>query len=176
MNINFTPFPKLTTERLELRRLTLADDNEIYFQRSDRSMNQFVDNKLCASIEEARAWIEMIEKNIVNNESIFWGVCIKCEEKIMGGFCFWNISVEEEKGEIGFGIFPAHQGKGFMNEVLQVALKYGFDVLGFKRIEGYTHPQNMASIRVMEKNGFRLKEEQPEDADPYVVYELLKPI
>ena len=172
MNNNFTPFPNLHTERLELRQVTMKDDNEIYFQRSDKGMNKYVHNPPCQSIEEARAWIEKITKAQANNESIFWGVCLKGQKKIIGGFCFWNLDTERDKAEVGFTIFPQHQGKGLMNEVLGTTLPYGFNVMGLKRIEGYTDPENIASIRVMGKNGFTLCAVQPPDAAPYSVYEL----
>jgi ribosomal-protein-alanine N-acetyltransferase len=172
MKLNFTPFPELTTDRLVLRQLSMADDKEVFFQRSDKEMNKYVDNPPCQSIEEARAWIEKITGFLNNNESIFWAVCLKGTEKMIGGFCFWNIDKENSKAEIGFTIFPEHQNKGLMNEVLTTALQYGFEEMSAKTIEGYTNPGNLASIKVMQKHGFQLKHPQPEDAKPYVVYEL----
>ncbi len=172
MNATFTPFPLLETERLELRQLTLDDDNEVFFQRSDSSMNKYVNNPPCKSIDEAREWINKINNFAANNESIFWGVCLKGIPKLIGGFCFWNLSPEKNKAEVGFGIYPEHQGKGFMSEVLQTGLQYGFEEMGLERVEAYTHPMNIASIRVLGKSGFRLKEQQPSGEIPYIVFEL----
>jgi ribosomal-protein-alanine N-acetyltransferase len=173
MKCNFNPFPNLSTERLKLRRITMNDDKEVFFQRSSKEMNEYVGNPLCQSIEEARAWIEKIDNIIANNEGVNWGVCLKDEDQIMGGFCYWNLSQEENKAEIGFGIYPHHQNKGYMSEVLERGLRYGFEDMDLSCIEAYTHPQNKASIRVLEKHGFKLKEEQPDDL--YIVFELLKP-
>lgn len=172
MHCNFTPFPVLDTERLTMRQLTLSDDNEVFFQRSDKAMNEYVGNPPCKSIEEAREWINKINGFAAANESIFWGVCLKGSPKVMGGFCFWNLSPADNKAEIGFGIYPAHQRKGYMNEVLQAGLQYGFDIMQLERIEAYTHSANKASIRVLEKNGFVLMEPQPEGEAPYIVFEL----
>jgi ribosomal-protein-alanine N-acetyltransferase len=174
MNPNFTPFPNLTTERLNLRQITLSDNHAIFFQRSDKSMNQYVDNPPCASIDEAREWINKINKAIAGNESIFWGICLKGQQTLSGGFCFWNLSPERNKAEIGFGIYPEHQRKGLMDEALKAALRYGFEEMGLQYIEAYTHPENIASIRVLEKNGFTLKEQQPTEESTYIVFELGK--
>jgi ribosomal-protein-alanine N-acetyltransferase len=171
MNLNFTPFPELTTERLHMRQISLSDDREIFFQRSDKSMNQYVSNPLCQSIEEAREWIDKISRGIANNEWIFWGICLKGQSKLAGGFCFWNVSAADNKAEIGFGIYPQHQRKGLMDEALKTAVQYGFKTMGLQCIEAYTHPQNSPSIHVLEKNGFRLKEQQPEDPT-YIAFEL----
>jgi ribosomal-protein-alanine N-acetyltransferase len=169
--MNFTPFPTLATERLTLRQITPSDDNEIFFQRSDRLMNQYVDNPPCRSIEEAREWISKITRGIANNDWIFWGICVKGQSKLVGGFCFWNISIEHSRSEIGFGIYPEHQRKGFMNEALKTAVQYGFEAMGLQCIEAYTHPENSPSIQVLEKNGFKLKQQQPEGST-YIVFEL----
>ena len=171
MNRNFTPFPVLSTERLVLRQITLDDDKEIFFQRSDKAMNQYVGNPLATSIEDARSWITRINTAISNNESIAWGVTLKDDPKVMGGFCLWNLSEEHNRAEIGFGIFPDHQQKGYMHEVLQVGIRYGFGEMDLGIIEAYTHPQNVASIRVLEKNNFKLKEGNP-NPEGYIVFDL----
>jgi len=41
--LNFNPFPFLSTERLNLRRISDEDDKEIFFLRSDKEMLQFLD-------------------------------------------------------------------------------------------------------------------------------------
>lgn len=174
MSFVFTPFPVLFTDRLVLREITLDDDNEVFYQRSDKSMNEYVGNPLCNSIEEAREWINKISANTVNGDGIFWGVNLKDDPKLMGGFCYWNLAPEERKAEIGFGIYPQHQGKGYMDEVLKVGLNYGFETMNLERIEAYTHQQNKKSIHLLEKNGFVLKEVQPLDEANYIVFEAYK--
>jgi len=175
MNNNFTPFPNLHTERLLLRQVTLQDDNEIFFARSDKSMNEYVGNPLAKSIEDAREWINKITNFVVTGESIFWGVCTRDNPKLIGGFCFWNLSQEEEKAEIGFGIYPQHQGKGYMNEVLAAGINFGFEKMELRSIEAYTHPLNEKSIRVLLKNNFVLKQSPAESGTPYSVYVLHRP-
>jgi ribosomal-protein-alanine N-acetyltransferase len=166
---SFTPFPVLTTERLVLRRVTMNDDKEIFFQRSDEGMNKYVGNPLAQTIDDARAWMEKINTIIDTNEGISWGVTLKGDDKLVGGFCYWNWEKEQEKAEIGFSIYPQHQNKGLMQEILQTGLKFGFEYMELKTIEAYTHPENAASIKVLEKSGFRFKDMAEAN---YSVYEL----
>ena len=49
---------------------------------------------------------------------------------------------------------PAHWGKGLISEAIGTALEFGFGTLGLHRVEAITRPQNAASIRALEKNGF----------------------
>ena len=103
--INLTPFPNLSTERLTLRQLNLQDDNEIFFLRSDERVLKYLVIPKANSIEEARAFIHKI-----NNGSAYWAICLKNETKLIGTICFWNISKEENKAEIGYVLHPGYQG------------------------------------------------------------------
>ncbi len=114
--------------------------------------------------------MEKIDTIIDTNEGISWGVTLKGDDTLVGGFCYWNWEKEQEKAEIGFSIYPQHQNKGLMQEILQTALKFGFEYMGLKTIEAYTHPENATSIKVLEKSGFRFKG-MSADAN-YSVYEL----
>lgn len=167
---SFTPFPTLTTERLVLRRVTMNDDKEIFYQRSDKGMNKYVSNLLAQTVDDARTWMEKIETFIDNNEMISWGITLKGDDKLIGGFCYWNWKKEDNKAEIGFSIYPQHQNKGLMQEILLTALKFGFEYMGLKTIEAYTHPENVASIIVLEKSRFKFKGMSADD--DYSVFEL----
>ena len=155
--INFTPFPLLTTERLTLRQLTLEDDNEIFRLRSDESVNKFLDRPIAKTIDDAIQFINKINKSIRKNELIYWAVTFKNHFKLIGTICLWNISDDCTSAEIGFELLPDHQGKGVMQAVLPIVIKYGFEIMKLNFIEGEVDPNNLKSIKLMEKNGFILQ-------------------
>ena len=45
LELNFTPFPVLSTERLQLREITADDANEIFFLRSDKEVLKYLDKE-----------------------------------------------------------------------------------------------------------------------------------
>ena len=155
LQTNFYPFPALTTERLVLRQLNHGDDNEIFAIRSDDRVNKFLDRQKCTTIEEAREFIDKINNGISNNESVYWGITFKNDNKLIGTICFWNISREDYKAETGFELHPDFQGKGIMHEALSKIIQYGFSVLGLRSIEGWTHARNLSSMKILEKNNFK---------------------
>ena len=55
-------FPYLTTERLQLRPLSIDDAQEIYLLRSDEKHNEFIDRPRATSLDDAKAFINKIEK------------------------------------------------------------------------------------------------------------------
>lgn len=74
-----------------------------------------------------------------------------------------NISVEQmddvyiKNGEIGFFILNDYKSKGVMTEAVRQICKLAFLKLDIIRISGAVYEPNIASRRVLEKNGFSLE-------------------
>ena len=60
IRLQFLPFPVLETERLTLRRITMADAPMVQTLRSNERVNQFLDRPDRISLEEAQAHVEKI--------------------------------------------------------------------------------------------------------------------
>ena len=56
--------------------------------------------------------------------------------------------------EVGYGLNPLYEGRGFMTEALRAFLDFGKS-LGIRTVRADTRPDNIASQRVLEKCGFR---------------------
>lgn len=67
----FKPFPVLKTERLILRKLASDDANEIFALRSSDLVNKYLDRKPSNSIDDAKNFIQAINKNIESNDSFY---------------------------------------------------------------------------------------------------------
>ena len=53
---------------------------------------------------------------------------------------------------------PTHWGQGLATEAALASVRFGFADLGLKRIIGLVMPENIASVRVLEKTGLRYAE------------------
>ena len=67
MNIQTSPFPELTTERLVLRRLIIADKERLSQMRSDEAVNKYLNRPKSTNLEEAEAYIKRIDGHLDNN-------------------------------------------------------------------------------------------------------------
>jgi len=56
---------------------------------------------------------------------------------------------------IGYALLPNDRGKGYGSEAIRIMVDYLFLSKNIVRIQAETHPQNIASQRVLEKAGFR---------------------
>lgn len=159
LSVNFTPFPRLTTERLIFRQLKAGDESEIFKLRSDEKVNKYLTRSNYKTMEEASAFINKINKGIENNESIYWGITQKPGDvhpgdKLIGTICLWNIQPEHYRAELGYELNPDFWGKGVMSEAIPKIIEYGFETMKLHSLEADLDPGNSRSAILLEKNGF----------------------
>lgn len=180
LDINFTPFPNLETERLHLRRIVNEDVNEIFALRSDTQTMKYVPRPLAKNNEDALKHIALIESNIENNIGINWAITYKESPKLLGIIGLYKITPEHYRAEIGYMLLPGYSKKGIITEAVKDVVKYGFEALKLHSIEAIIDPENLASEKVLQKNNFikeaHLKENEYFDGRflDTVIYSILK--
>ena len=154
LTLNFNPFHDLETERLLLRRVDNNDYKEVLALRSNPETMKYIPRPLLKNEEEAFAHIAMIENKIINKEGINWAITIKDDPSLIGIIGHYRIQVENYRAEIGYMILPEFNGQGIVTEAVKEVVKYGFDIMKLHSIEAVIDPDNIASAKVLEKNGF----------------------
>jgi len=154
LNLNFTPFPTITTQRLVLRQLQDDDVHELFALRTDERVNRFLDRPLPQSLNDVREFIEKINQITHHNEGLYWVITRKNEDKLLGTIGLRNFEPEQYRAEIGFELHPDHQGQGFMHEAITHVLAYGFGGLGLQAVMADTDSGNLRSIQILERHGF----------------------
>lgn len=156
MNLNPFMFPEIATVRLLLRQTTKSDATEILFLRSNKQVNKFIKREAPKDLKDAEVFLNKISKSVEKGDVIYWGICLKRVPKLIGTICLWNFSTETKKAEVGYDLHPDFQGLGFMSEALKAVLDYGFNNLQLDTIEAFTHFKNENSIKLLEKNNFKI--------------------
>ncbi len=155
MELNFSPFPEISTDRLLLRRMTKEDGRQLFLLRSDDRVMQYIGREKTKSVEDAEAFITLINGSVDANESIMWAIALLNDPATMiGTICYWNIQPEHYRAETGYMLHPAHWNQGIMKEALSAVIKYGFDKMDLHSIEAQINPENMASGKLLENTGF----------------------
>ena len=153
-NINFTPFPILTTRRLTLRQLSLDDTQNIFALRSDKEINKYLDREPSKTIDDAINFIKNVNDNIKNNNSIYWVISLTRTKTFVGTICLFDFSNEKNSCEIGYELMTKFQGQGIMKEAVQVVIDFVFQTLRFKKISAFTHYENQNSTNLLLKFNF----------------------
>ena len=71
---------------------------------------------------------------------------INISEIVRGGF---------QSAYLGYYGMAAYAGRGLMTEAMRLAVRYAFDELGLHRVEANIQPENLASIALVRRAGFR---------------------
>lgn len=154
LTLNFSPFPTLLTQRLVLREITTNDAGDLFEMRSNPSLMRFIDRPVAQTLNDSLKLIELIINAQKNNEAITWGIALKGSPALIGTIGFWRIQKEHYRAEIGYLLHADYHGKGIMQEAMDTAIGYAFKTLHIHSIEANINPDNIASIKLAEKNGF----------------------
>jgi ribosomal-protein-alanine N-acetyltransferase len=154
LEVNFDPFPLLSTERLILRRVTKDDAKEIFQLRSDINVMRYIDRPMAKTIEDALEMVQRFENGIINNDGIVWALTLKNDAALIGTISFHRIEKENYRAEIGYMLATNFHKKGLMQEAITTVLDYGFNVMNLHSVEATINPGNIASAGLLEKNGF----------------------
>ncbi len=79
----------------------------------------------------------------------------KASGKIIGRCGLHNWNTDHQRAEIGYSMEDeSFKQRGLMSEAVEAIIDYGFSKLKLNRIEALVASYNMASLRLLEKNGF----------------------
>jgi ribosomal-protein-alanine N-acetyltransferase len=157
---SLTSFSTLTSERLILRNVLNSDALDILNLRSNELVTQYIDRPKMKSEKEALKFIFDRKKDNAENKLFYWGITLKSNKKLIGTICLWNISDDRKYAEIGYDLIPEYHHKGYMNEAIINVLEFGFKEINFKTIEAFTSFKNNSSIKLLEKNNFKLQKDR----------------
>lgn len=155
LTFDFSPFPRLETTRLILRPLEERDLDALFKLRTDSVVSRYIDRSIDIQPDDIMAFIHKIAKGLSKNLWVYWAITKKDEDLLIGTVCFWNLVHSDAKAELGYELSSAAQGKGYMSETLKAVLSYGFGPMGLLSVEAGVHPDNHASLMLLERTGFK---------------------
>lgn len=143
----------LETNRLVLRTWMLKDSEAALEIWGDAEVMQFV-GKPFENIEVARRALENAIAAQDKHGFCLWAAVEKHSGRVVGCCGFHPF---ENDLELAYHFIPQVWGKGYATEAAQACLEYGFGKLNATRIVAFTHPENIASFRVLERIGIKYK-------------------
>src|SRR5262249_41748757 len=148
--------PRLHTERLVLRAITVNDVDDIFEYASDPEVTQYVRFVTHKTKRESRAFVARMQKSYAKGVFV-WGIELKAEKKMIGslGFVYWER--EHRRAELGYVIGRKYWGKGLTTEAVRPVVEYAFQKMKLIRLEAGTIVENVPSQRILEKVGFQLE-------------------
>ncbi|MBO7618718.1 MAG: GNAT family N-acetyltransferase [Bacteroidales bacterium] len=135
-----------------------TDDKLVLMALCNAVDRTFLSDRLPYPYDEADAdwWLGMVAEND-GKEGVWRAIVV--DGKIVGSISVERMADEERNvGAIGYMILTPWWSKGLGTEAVRQMCGIAFRELALERIIGEVFPENLASARVLEKNGFRLEE------------------
>ena len=149
----------LETERLALRRFTMADAGDLVSLDADPDVMRFVTGGIPTSREEIEneflpAFLGYYQRY---EDFGFWAAIEKASGEFLGWFHFRpRPDAAPGEVELGYRLRKPAWGKGYATEGSRALIRKGFTESGVQRVTAETMTVNQASRRVMEKAGLKL--------------------
>jgi len=154
---DFTTFPELHTPRLLLREIVPSDAEAILSIRGDIQVTRLNSGKPLQTLDEAAELIEKGRLAYDDHRRIDWGIAFEAapEAGLIGrvGFNYWLR--QDRRASIGYDLGYVYWRKGIMTEAVRAVVQFGFAQMRLNRIEADTDTENVGSMRVLEKVGFK---------------------
>jgi RimJ/RimL family protein N-acetyltransferase len=122
---------------------------------NDPDMRNYLLVRFPISLKDEKEWIaNMSAKGLPRN--IIFAVELRRGEKHIGSVALHQIDWVQRRATTGSFISPASlRGKGYATEAKELLLGYAFDELGLHSIWSIANANNPASIRALEKQGYK---------------------
>jgi len=170
--------PVIISERLELHHISVAGIIELLENKSDQSAiagRDFTNpHKNLTENSGPLAWrVPQVKVDPTLNKWFVRFIVLKESREIIGSISFHGAPDSEGMIEIGLGIEPAFQGKGYAKESLQAMWQWAVNFPEVQTLRYTVSPDNLPSIAVIKYFGFDFKGQQMDDIDgPEDIYEI----
>lgn len=146
----------IETSRLYLREFELSDAKNMFDLNSDKEVIKYTGDNRFSSESEALEFLASYNHYKIHGFGR-WAVILKENDAFIG----WNgLKLNEENDiDIGFRFYKKYWGRGFAFESAKAVLEHGLNVLKIDCIVGRVIPENIASVRVLEKLGMKFKKQ-----------------
>ena len=155
---------QLETPRLLLRPFELSDAQSLFEMDKNPNVHNYLWQKPTVHIDETIKLIELVQKQYVENKIGRFATILKETGELIGwtGIKFVNDHVENGNTnfyDYGYRLNEKFWNRGYASEATKVWLDYGFNQMKINKMNAYTHAQNGASNKVLEKVGFQFMED-----------------
>ena len=145
----------IKTQRLIIRLAESEDAESIFSYRSDLEENKY-QGWFPDSVEEVREYIGNMPRTMDVASVCFQFAIINVDEKrLIGDMGIVLTNYENMQAEIGCTLHKDYKGQGYATEALNGMVDFQFGTLDKHRIIASIDPRNSASIRLIERLGFR---------------------
>lgn len=144
----------IETSRLALRPTAEADAEALHACYGDPEAMRYWDTSPSRDVAHTR---ERITGTVRSDPRWHagWSVVLAGDDRPVGFVNYHHRAPQDRRLAIGYILARAYWGRGLMGEAVRAFVSHCFDALDTHRVEALIEPDNAASIRLVERLGFR---------------------
>lgn len=154
-----TAIPTLETPRVILREFNQDDARPLHRILSEPGVLRYFPSSNPPKLERVERLIETHKRHWREN-GYGWWAAVDRSENVLIGWCGLGLLEETEEIEIKYLLKRSHWGRGIATEAADICIDYAFRKVDLDTIIGLTHPENIASQRVLEKIGLTFQKQE----------------
>lgn len=156
MDNNYHQLDQLRTRRCLLRPVMLVDAPAILRLYSNPDVIRFTEYHVpMQSLDEAIYSIHFYRRGYTEGWMYRWGIVLWDTKELIGTAGLHRLDRDNQFSSIGYEIDSPYWNRGLSTEIVKCLTHHGFIHFKLHRIEAELIPQNIASARVVQKNGYR---------------------
>ncbi len=148
-------FPVLNTERLCLRSPVEEDIPHLLKISQDEDVMRYYGVEPYKSMLEARKEVDWMRRIFREGKGIRWIITSQDKPEYIGDIGLDKYIEKHRRAELGFKLKKMYWRQGIITEAFSKVLCYGFEEMRLNRIEALVDPRNEASMKLLEKAGFK---------------------
>jgi RimJ/RimL family protein N-acetyltransferase len=169
--------PVLTTDRLVLRPHSHEDFADGCAMWSDPAVTRYITGRASTPDE---VWARLLR--YAGSWKLlgfgYWAICERESGRFLGEGGFHDLKRDlrpsfDGAPEIGWGLTPAAQGHGYAYEATRAMLDWSDEALDAMRTVCMIGPENVASLKLAEKLGYREYARTDYRGEPIILFERL---
>lgn len=144
----------IATERLTLRRFTIEDAENMYYNwASDPEVTRYLTWQPHKSVEETAEILQQWEAGYSKNEFYQWAIELNDIEQPIGSISVVSLNEDVQSAELGYCIGKSWWHQGYTTEAVEAAVRFLLAEVGAGRVWAQHDVANPNSGEVMKKAG-----------------------
>jgi len=152
--VRHTGTQTIATERLTLRRFTIEDAENMYYNwASDPEVTRYLTWQPHKSVEETAEILQQWEAGYSKNEFYQWAIELNDIEQPIGSISVVSLNEDVQSAELGYCIGKSWWHQGYTTEAVEAVIRFLMAEVGAGRVWSQHDVANPNSGEVMKKAG-----------------------
>jgi RimJ/RimL family protein N-acetyltransferase len=148
-------FPELHTERLKLRRIQIEDAPSLVKYADNKKISGRILNMPHPYGEPQAVFrISYVVQGFKNKSRYVFSIVLKKRKEFIGEISL-HLEGPNKGAQLGYWLGEPFWNKGIATEAAEAVLRFGFEKLELNLIFATCHVENVASEKVLSKNGMK---------------------